>query len=61
MRPSAYEIERKNFELAVGIAFWPKSDLREPRLDDRIWPRADWQLSGDRKRKRTFDGQSQSA
>ena len=23
---------------------------------DRIWRKAEWQLAGDRKRKRTFDG-----
>jgi hypothetical protein len=28
---------------------------------DRSWPIAEWPLPGDRKRKRTFDGQCQSA
>ena len=29
--------------------------------DDRSWPEAEWQFPGDRKRKRTFDGQSVGA
>ena len=58
---AGYDLEGSPDTMTSTSGRRPVADNALCAANVRYWPKAEWQYPGDRKRKRTFDGQSQSA